>query len=84
MSERKETYSLDWSMRVEIGSELDLLLRKCSPNDIPKAKNTSHKHFFICDDLDWANIRLEEKLNHGEIQTTQRSIMRRNGRNENV
>lgn len=54
-------------MRVEIGSELDLLLRKCSPNDIPKAKNTSHKHFFICDDLDWANIRLEEKLNHGEI-----------------
>ena len=73
MSERKETYSLDWSMRVEIGSELDLLLRKCSPNDIPKAKihptseNTSHKHFFICDDLDWANIRLEEKLNHGEI-----------------
>lgn len=38
MSERKETYSLDWSMRVEIGSELDLLLRKCSPNDIPKAK----------------------------------------------
>lgn len=67
MSERKETYSLDWSMRVEIGSELDLPLRKCSPNDIPKAKNTSHKHFFICDDLDWANIRLEEKLNHGEI-----------------
>lgn len=38
MSERKETYSLDWSMRVEIGSELDLLLRKCSPNDILKAK----------------------------------------------
>ena len=55
MSERKETYSLDWSMKVEIGSELDLLLRKCSPNDIPKVKNTSHKHFFICDDLDWAN-----------------------------
>lgn len=67
MSKHKKPISLDWSMRVEIGSELDLLLRKCSSNDIPKAKNTSHKHFFICDDLDWANIRLEDELNHGEI-----------------
>lgn len=38
MSKHKKPISLDWSMRVEIGSELDLLLRKCSPNDIPKAK----------------------------------------------
>ena len=38
MSERKETYSLDWSMRVEIGSELDLLLRKCSPKTFLKRK----------------------------------------------
>lgn len=57
MSKHKETYSLDWSMRIEIGSELDLLLRKCSPNDIPKAKIHPTS---ICDDLDRANIRLEE------------------------
>jgi len=52
----------EWSynIKVEKGSELDLLFRSNLSNNITQMKNTYYKRSLICDDLDRANIRLKE------------------------